>query len=746
MRESLERAGRARHSKRCRRSRGAHLTRLLPRPRRRRHLAPPADDSPTAVLGEGSHAAQAEPVASAAGSEAGHAPDAGSNHDSAAVPELADSTPEAQAEQPAQASDAAAVPDQPETEAGSAAPAVAESASESPPPRPLRGARSSGHGRSESSRNRGSRNKHAPPPPQEPPKPHAADQLLAQLAYVVVNEAGASVYSTSQVGREELPDSDATLRSGISIGRRLQDPLAELVKIEPQNIGVGLYQHDVNPKHLKETLDSVISSCVNFVGVDLNTASVALLRHVSGLNQLTARRIVEYRKEHGPFTTREQLMQVEGIGPASYTQAAGFLKILEGEQPLDRTWIHPESYPVVFKLAEKLELPLEVVRDKRGCPSCAPSSPRQCYADLARELEIGELTLRDIVDALARPERDPRDDLPKPIFKKGVLKIEDLSAGMELKGTVLNVVDFGAFVDIGLKDSGLVHISQLANRYIKSPHDVVSVGDVVTVWVMGVDQERKRVSLTMVKPGTERQRGAQSGPRRSGDSPRDGRGPNQGRRGPDRPPRPTTSALTSPPVGAPSVAVLAEAPPRRPDRDRGGAAGSRPLGSALARKPRSVTRFRRRLGPARWSSSPIRARARTGPPFLVRPPRPARSLRRAAERERTPRSRGSRTTEPGPRPPPPACPSASSALQRCACRKYSPAHVRPAQATLGGARRRRAGCRRRDGKAHDSPAHRLTAIAASPAARRAPTPPRHAASASRRRIAAPHGFSVTCYL
>jgi protein Tex len=392
------------------------------------------------------------------------------------------------------------------------------------------------------------------------------------------------VYSTSQVGRDELPDFDATLRSGISIGRRLQDPLAELVKIDPQNIGVGLYQHDVSPKQLKEMLESVISSCVNFVGVDLNTASVPLLRHVSGLNQLTARRIVEYRKEHGPFAYRDQLSSVEGIGPATYTQAAGFLKIPEGENPLDRTWIHPESYATAIRLLAKLDFAPEVVRDKSRQPELREKLAQADLAELARELEVGEFTLRDIVEALGRPERDPRDDLPKPIFKKGILKIEDLSAGMELKGTVLNVVDFGAFVDIGLKDSGLVHISQLANRYVKSPHDVVSVGDVVDVWVMGVDHERKRVSLTMVKPGTERHRGPQTGGSRRGTGPggdprdreRDSRAPGQGqgRRGgggPPRPPRPAGSALTSPPVGAPSVAVLAETPARRPDRERGGA-------------------------------------------------------------------------------------------------------------------------------------------------------------------------------
>jgi uncharacterized protein len=462
--------------------------------------------------------------------------------------------------------------------------------------RPPRQGKSPGQGKSE--RGRGSRGKphSAPPQPPSPPRPHPADAQLAQLAYVIVNEAGASVYSTSQVGRDELPELDATLRSTISIGRRLQDPLSELVKIEPQNIGVGLYQHDVNPKQLKESLESVIASCVNFVGVDLNSASVSLLRHVSGLNQLTARRIFDYRKEHGAFARREQLMAVEGVGPATFTQAAGFLKLIESEDPLDRTWVHPESYPAALKLLERFGFASDVVRDKARLPELHAQLAQADVPALSAELGVGEFTLRDIIEALARPERDPRDDLPKPIFKKGVLKLEDLTAGMELKGTVLNVVDFGAFVDIGLKDSGLVHISQLANRYVKSPHDVVSVGDVVTVWVMGVDQERKRVSLTMVKPGTERHRGPQSGGRRGGpggeprdaNRDRDNRGQGQGRRAPGggRGPRPPGSALTSPPVGAPSVSTLSEAQARRPerdpsrDRDRGpapsGPAGPRP--------------------------------------------------------------------------------------------------------------------------------------------------------------------------
>jgi uncharacterized protein len=540
----------------------------------------------------------------------GHAADSHSAHAeaSAVEPPAAETTEAPAAELPAEMPAESPAHSEPAGSAASEAPAAAESApaeaiaanTSAAPTKPHggrggpksgsgRGPKPDGRGKSDSSRQRPPRNKPAGPVVQTPPQPHPADPLLEQLSYVVVNEAGASVYSTSQVGREELPDLDATLRSGVSIGRRLLDPLAELVKIEPQNIGVGLYQHDVNPKQLKETLESVISSCVNFVGVDLNSASIPLLRHVSGLNQLTARRIVEYRKEHGPFANRAQLTAVEGIGPATFTQAAGFLKLPDGENPLDRTWIHPESYPAAIKLLEKLGYEPEVVRDKSRLPEVQAKLVQVNPAELSRELEIGELTLRDILESLARPERDPRDDLPKPIFKKGVLKLEDLSPGMELKGTVLNVVDFGAFVDIGLKDSGLVHISQLANRYVKSPHDVVSVGDVVTAWVMGVDQERKRVSLTMVKPGTERLRGPQQGGRRPGGPDeqrqprdRDGRAPGQGqgqRGAPKRPPTPAPSALTSPPVGAPSVAQLAEAAPRRPerdpsrDRDRGGPRG-----------------------------------------------------------------------------------------------------------------------------------------------------------------------------
>ncbi len=339
---------------------------------------------------------------------------------------------------------------------------------------------------------------------QPPPDLAGLPPARPELAYVIVNEAGASVYSASAIGREEFPDFDATLRGTISIGRRLQDPLSELVKIDPQNIGVGLYQHDVRAKHLKESLAAVIESSVNHVGIDLNTASVPLLRHVSGLNQMVARELVDYRKQHGPFRSREQLLHIPGVGPARYVQAAGFLKIIGNDQPLDQTWIHPESYPITERLLGELgHAPSDLI-SRESAAILRDKLKSVSPVELASRLAVGEPTLRDILDALARPGRDPRDDLPLPVFKKGILKLEDLKPGMELKGTVLNVVDFGAFVDIGLKDSGLVHISQMANRYIKNPYDLVSVGDVVAVWVLQVDQERRRVSLSMIRPGTER--------------------------------------------------------------------------------------------------------------------------------------------------------------------------------------------------------------------------------------------------
>jgi uncharacterized protein len=405
-------------------------------------------------------------------------------------------------------------------------------------------------------------------------------ERLPELSYVIVNEAGASVYSASVVGREEFPTYDATLRGTISIGRRLQDPLSELVKIDPQSIGVGLYQHDIHPRRLKDSLDAVIESCVNYVGVDLNTASVPLLRHVSGLNQLAARELVDYRKQNGPFRSRAQLLQVPGIGPARYVQAAGFLKIVGGERPLDQTWIHPEHYETVQLLLADLGFLPESLRDKQKTDELRVKlktvSPRQKAEELREKLkslsfpegtarpEIGESTVHDIIEALARPGRDPREDLPPPVFKKGILKLEDLQPGMELKGTVLNVVDFGGFVDIGLKDSGLVHISQMANRYIKNPYDMVAVGDVVTVWVLSVDQERRRVSLTMIRPGTERKP-----PERKSDQPRPARGgrPPRGRRPPKPTPQPANpqTAAQAPAVAAAArPAPATSAPPSRP--------------------------------------------------------------------------------------------------------------------------------------------------------------------------------------
>ncbi len=311
------------------------------------------------------------------------------------------------------------------------------------------------------------------------------------------------MYSTSQLGREEFPNYDATVRGAISIGRRLQDPLSELVKIDPASIGVGMYQHDVKAKHLRVSLDEVVESCVNFVGVDVNTASPALLKYVSGLNQLTARRVYEHRMQNGPFRNRRQLMDVPGFGEATFVQAAGFLKIAGGDQPLDSTWIHPESYTVADRILARIDCRPEDIGGGGQAKSLAERIAALDVGAATEQLGVGELLLKDILAQLARPGRDPREDLPKPVFKKGVIKLEDLAEGMELTGTILNVVDFGAFVDIGMHDSGLVHVSQLADKFIRDPHEVVAVGDVVKVWVVGVDKDRRRVSLTMIKPGSK---------------------------------------------------------------------------------------------------------------------------------------------------------------------------------------------------------------------------------------------------
>ena len=320
------------------------------------------------------------------------------------------------------------------------------------------------------------------------------------VGYAIVNEAGASVYSTSVYGREELPGYEASIRGAISIGRRLQDPLSELVKIEPANIGVGLYQHDVKARHLHASLEQVVESCVNYVGVDVNTASPALLRRVSGFNQTTAKNFHDWRTKNGPFTSRQQFLEVPGFGDAAYIQSVGFLKISGGINPLDATWIHPESYAVAEQVLAKLGGSPTDLASRLPTEALAEKAAGVDLTVFAHELGVGRLLLADILEQLARPGRDPREDLPKPFFKKGVLKLEDLAVGMELLGSVLNVVDFGAFVDIGMHDSGLVHISQLSSQFVRDPHDVVSVGQIVPVWVLELDKARRRVALTMIPP------------------------------------------------------------------------------------------------------------------------------------------------------------------------------------------------------------------------------------------------------
>ena len=325
-----------------------------------------------------------------------------------------------------------------------------------------------------------------------------AAEVIAQAghhaAYVMVSEAGASVYSASPLAREEFPELDVSMRGAVSIARRLQDPLSELVKIEPKAIGVGLYQHDVDQKQLAETLDAVVESAVNHVGVDVNTASAALLQYVAGIDKRVATNIVAYRDENGAFSTRTALTRVKRLGDKAFEQCAGFLRIPDGDNPLDNTAIHPESYSVVKQLFDLMgvrgdehDLSERVSRFIQG----------QNLHDLAQTLNVGVPTFADIVESLKRPGRDPRDELPKPILRSDVLKMEDLKEGMVLQGTVRNVVDFGAFVDIGVKQDGLVHVSNMADRYVRNPHAVVSVGDVVQVRVIGVDLDRGRIGLSM---------------------------------------------------------------------------------------------------------------------------------------------------------------------------------------------------------------------------------------------------------
>jgi protein Tex len=540
-------------------------------------------------------------------------------------------------------------------------------------------------------------------------------------AYVIVNEAGASIYSTSPLGREELPQFDALQRGAISIGRRLLDPLSEMVKIHPANLGVGLYQHDIKAKHLKDSLDAVVESCVNFVGVDVNSASPALLRYVSGMNALTARRVYEYRREKGPFKNREELKLVPGFGEQTFVQAAGFLKVIGGENPLDATWIHPESYDTARRVLDKLgcdvadlakNVPAPVKEEPKkefgaelqpeaeatiteqspqggevisestaaqqpatgpelsteysalstavdspslesiivqatspelgetailtlpeapalgeasaaiNCVSENPSAlpfplssaipppeaeasseleaqttPRSVIAEraanvdahqLAAELSVGTHLLEDILTSLTRPALDPRDDLPPPVFRRGIMKLEDLAAGMELSGTVLNVVDFGVFVDIGLSDSGLVHISRLADRFIRDPHEVVGVGDVLKVWVVDVDKARRRVSLTAIAPGSERPARPPREKRERQPRPQQQR-PQQERQQ-QRPPRPPRQP--QPHGGPPQADSTSVGPPQgdRPPRSFGGGRRDRHGGRGRDEHPKTIER------------------------------------------------------------------------------------------------------------------------------------------------------------
>ena len=329
-----------------------------------------------------------------------------------------------------------------------------------------------------------------------------SEQIVADIIkdldvqYVIVNEAGASVYSASKLATEEFPDYNVGERSAISIARRLQDPLAELVKIDPKSIGVGQYQHDMNQKKLSESLDHVVEKSVNEVGVDVNTASVSLMEHVSGISKSIAKNIVSYREENGRFSSRKELLKVKKLGPKAYEQCAGFMKVSDSENPLDNTTVHPESYEATEKLLKTLGYSIHDVGSIRE--SDLDLSDAQ-YEELSNQLEIGGITLRDIVKELKKPGRDPREEMPQPILRKDVLTMEDLEEGMVISGTVRNVVDFGAFVDIGVHQDGLVHISQLVeNRFVKHPLDIVSVGDIVDVKVLDVDVARHRIQLSMI--------------------------------------------------------------------------------------------------------------------------------------------------------------------------------------------------------------------------------------------------------
>ena len=324
------------------------------------------------------------------------------------------------------------------------------------------------------------------------------------VRYTVVDESGASVYSASDIAREEFPDLDLTIRGAISMGRRLQDPLAELVKIDPKSIGVGLYQHDVNQKKLSDTLDEVVSSVVNQVGVNLNTASASLLKYVSGINSSLAKKIVSYRDANGKITSRDDLKKVSGLGPKAFEQCAGFLKIPESSNPLDNTWVHPENYEVAKEI-------LPIVQKKENVTNAVKKQLEEKYG-------VGETTINDIIEELSKPNRDPRDGYPAPIMQKGVVNFEDLTVGMKVTGKIRNVVDFGAFVDIGLHETGLIHISELSDNFVSDPMDVIKVGDVKEFTIIALDKDRKRISLSLKSDAASRATAGDAGSASSGAS------------------------------------------------------------------------------------------------------------------------------------------------------------------------------------------------------------------------------------
>lgn len=322
-------------------------------------------------------------------------------------------------------------------------------------------------------------------------------ELGADTQYIIVNEAGASIYSASELAAEEHPDINVSIRGAISIGRRLQDPLAELVKIDPESIGVGQYQHDLNKKRLKEVLDGVVEDSVNKVGLDLNTASYSLLEHIAGISKAVAKNIITYREENGSFKSRTELKKVKRLGPSAFVQCAGFMRIEEGKNPLDNTGVHPESYDICKKMLEILGYSLDDVKNK-NIYDIEERLERIGLKQLSKDLEVGEVTLKDIILEIKKPGRDPREeDGMKPILRTDVLKIEDIKEGMILKGTVRNVVDFGVFVDIGIKNDGLVHKSQMSNKFVKDPMEICSVGDIIDVKVIGIDLDKQRVALSM---------------------------------------------------------------------------------------------------------------------------------------------------------------------------------------------------------------------------------------------------------